>query len=67
MNKLVLLDQAIYLSKIIMYEFQYDNMLPKYGEKAQLCFQDTDVLEHHITNSDFYKDIADDVKATTPN
>ena len=66
MNKLVYLGKAIYLNRIIMYKIRYDNMLPKYGEKAQLCFQDADVLENYITNNDFYKVIADDVKATTP-
>ena len=39
MNKLVYLGQAILdLSKIIMYEFNYDYMVPKYGlEKLKLC------------------------------
>ena len=46
MNKLVYLRQAILdLSKIIMYEFHYDYMLPKYGqEHLQLCYMDTDSL-----------------------
>ena len=46
MNKPVYLDQAILdLSKIVMYEFQYDYMVPKYGlEKLKLCYMDTDSL-----------------------
>ena len=39
MNKPVYLSQAILdLSKIVMYEFHYDYMVPKYGlEKLKLC------------------------------
>ena len=34
MNKSVYFGQAMLdLSKIVMYEFHYDYMLPKYGEK----------------------------------
>ena len=43
MNKSVYLGQAIFvLSKIIMYEFHYDHMKPKYGKNLQLCYMDTD-------------------------
>ena len=45
MNKPVYLGQAILdLSKIIMYEFHYDYMVPKYGENLTLCYVDTDLL-----------------------
>ena len=46
MNKPVYLGQAILdLSKIIMYEFHYDYMVPKYSlEKLKLCYMDTDSL-----------------------
>ena len=30
------------LSKIVMYEFWYDYMKPKYSEKTKLCYMDTD-------------------------
>ena len=65
MNKHVYLGQAILdLSKIIMYEFHYDYMVPKYGlEKLKLCYMDTDSLVHHIRTEDFYEDIANDVEA----
>ena len=65
MNKPVYLGQAILdLSKIIMYEFHYDYMVPKYGlEKLKLCYMDTDSLVYDIKTEDFYEDIADDVPA----
>ena len=64
MNKPVYLGQVILdLSKIIMYEFHYDYMLPKYAERLQLCDMDTDSLVYHIKTKDFYADIADDIPA----
>ena len=42
MNKSVCLGLSILeLSKILMYEFWYDYVKPKYGEKAKLCYMDT--------------------------
>ena len=62
MNKPIYLGQAILdLSKIIMYEFHYDYMVPKYGERLNLCYMDTDSLIYNIEMKDFYKDIAKDV------
>ena len=29
--------------KILLYEFQYDYVKPKYCEKAKFCFMDTDI------------------------
>ena len=64
MNKPVYLGQAILdLSKIIMYEFHYDYMVPKYGDRLKLCYKDIDSLVYDIKNEDFYKDIANDVEA----
>ena len=64
MNKPVYLGQAILgLSKIIMYEFHYDYMVPKYGDKIKLCYMDTDSYVYEIKTEDFYKDIAEDVEA----
>ena len=43
MNKPVYLGLSILeLSKILMYEFRYDYVKPKCGEKAKLCYMDTD-------------------------
>ena len=64
MNKPVYLGQAILdLSKIIMYQFHYDYMQLKYGNKIKLCYMDTDSYVYNIKTKDFYKDIAEDVEA----
>ena len=65
MNKPVYLCQVILdLSKIVMYEFHYDYMVPKYGlENLKLCYMDTDSLVYDNKTEDFYEDIANDVEA----
>ena len=50
------------LSKTIMYEFHYNYIKPKYGDKAKLLFTYTDSLMYEIKTKDFYKDISVDVK-----
>ena len=63
MDKPVYLGQAILdLSKLIMYEFHYDYMLPKYGNNINLCYMDTDSFVYDIETKDFYKDITDDIE-----
>ena len=63
MNKPVYLGQAILdLSKLIMYEFHHDYMLPKYKERMKLCYMDTDSFVYDIETKYFYKDIAGDVE-----
>ena len=44
-----------------MYDFQYDYIKPKYGEKAKLCYIDTDSFIAHVKIEDIYKDIAGDI------
>ena len=65
MNKPVYLGQVILdLSKIAMYEFHYNYMVPKYGlEKLKLYYIDTDSLVYEIKTEDFYADMVDDVPA----
>ena len=50
------------LSKTIMYDFYYNYIKSKYGDKAKLLFSDTDSLMCEIETEDFYKDISGDVK-----
>ena len=43
LNKLAYLGLSISeISKIVMYEFRYDYVKPKYGEKAKLFCMNTD-------------------------
>ena len=50
------------LSKILMYEFWYDYVKWKYGEKANLCYMDTESFIVHTITGDIYKDIAEEVE-----
>ena len=63
MNKPVYLELSILeISKILMSEFWYDYIKPKYQDNAKLCYMDTDSFIIHITTEDVYEDIADDVE-----
>ena len=62
-NKPVYLGMCILdLSKTLMYDFLYNYIGQKYGNKAKLLFTDTDSLMYEIQTEDFYKDISADVK-----
>ena len=50
------------ISKTLMYEFWYGYIKPKYGDKAKLCYTDTDSFVIHIITEDFSEDISGDVK-----
>ena len=45
-----------------MYEFWYDYMKPKYGNRVKLYYMDKDSFVMNIKTIGFYKDIANDVK-----
>ena len=65
MNKPIYLRLSILdISKILMYEFWYDYMKPKYGNRVKLCYMDTDSFIMNIKTNDFYKDIANDIEKT---
>ena len=63
MNKPIYLGLSILsLSKILIYDYWYNEMKPKYEDRIGLCYMDTDSFIMHIKTEDFYKDIADDVE-----
>ena len=63
MNKPIYLGLSLLeISKILMYEFWYDYMKPKYNDNVRLCYMDTDSFIMNIKTNDFYKDIASDVE-----
>ena len=64
MNKPVYLGMSILdISKTLMYEFWCDYIKPKYGDRAKLCFTDTESFVIHIITEYFYEDIADNVES----
>ena len=50
------------ISKILMYEFWYDYISPKYGDRAKLCYTDTDSFIIYIKIKYFFEDISSDVE-----
>ena len=63
MNKLIYLGMSILkISKILMYEFWYVCIKPKYQDKAKLCYMDTVSFIIHIKTEHFYKDITNMLK-----
>ena len=58
MNKLVYLSMSILdIIKMLMYKFWYDYIKPKYEDKAQLCYTDTDSYVIYIKTEDIANDI----------
>ena len=65
MNKPVYLVLSILeLSKILMYQFYYGYVKPKYGEKEKLCYMDTLLYGFivHAKWDNIYKNIVEDVE-----
>ena len=62
-NKPIYVGQAILdLSKTLMFDFHYNFIRKKYGNKAELLFTDTDRLMYLIQTDDFYSDIKHDIR-----
>ena len=65
----ITLDKPIYTgqcildeSKLMMYEFLYDYVFPKWGvDNVRVCMTDTDSVLLEIKTEDLYKDFANDV------
>ena len=56
MSKPIYLDMSILnISKRLMYKFWYGYFEPKYGDRAQLCYTDTDSFIINIITKDFLK------------
>ena len=63
MNKPLYLGASILdISKTLMYEFWYDYLKSKYGDRVKLCYTDTDSFIIHIKTEDFFEDIFNDVE-----
>ena len=63
MNKPIYLGLSMLeISKILMYEFWYAYMKPKYNDNIKLCYMDTDSFVMNIKTEDFYKDNANHVE-----
>ena len=61
-NKPIYVGQAILdISKTLMFDFHYNYIKKKYGDKAELLMTDTDSLVYLIQTDDFYEDIKKDV------
>ncbi|MEN0016512.1 MAG: DNA polymerase, partial [Bacteroidota bacterium] len=49
------------LSKLLMYQFYYEKLKPKYGNKCRLLYTDTDSLLVVIRTGDVYEDTLEDL------
>ena len=41
--------------KTLVYEFWYDYLKPKYGDRVKLCYTDTDSFIIYLKTEDFFK------------
>ena len=50
------------ISKTLMYEFWYDYIRQKYGDRVKLCYTDTDSFIIYIKTEDYFEDVSNDVE-----
>ena len=50
-------------SNIAVYEYWYDHVKPKYGDKAKLCYTYTDSFIIHVETEDIYAEFTEHVNA----
>ena len=63
MNNPVYLGMSISdIRKTLMYEFWYEYIKPKYGDREKLCYMGTDSFVIYIKTEDFCENIANDVE-----
>ena len=62
MDRPIMVGKAILdKSKVLMHEFYYDYLKPKYNDKVKLLYMDTDSFVLHIEAEDFFEDIKNDI------
>ena len=61
MNKPVYLGLSIFeFTTILMYDFWYDHIKPKFHDNAKLCYMDTDTFITYIKTEYVYEDLTND-------
>lgn len=62
MDKPISLGMAILdISKVVMYEYYYDFLKPKYGNNIKLTYTDTDSFILDVKTDDFYNDMKENL------
>ena len=61
-NRYLWMNLKSVISKIVIYQFWYDYLKPKYREKSKLSYMNTDSVMVYLKTEDIYVAIAKDVK-----
>jgi hypothetical protein len=62
MNKPIAIGMSVLdISKLKMYNFHYNYMIPKYGGNCEVLYTDTDSFIYKISCDDFYSDMKKDL------